>query len=103
MRSRRPAVIAGQRFEARASVGTMAKTTRPPQDFSVASITEVATPGTTRWNLKRFQDFVIAHELLHLRVPNHGKVFKALMTAHVPRWREHEKHRLAGKRSGVSR
>ena len=36
-----------------------------------------------------FQDFVIAHELLHLRVPNHGKLFKALMTAHVPNWREH--------------
>jgi predicted metal-dependent hydrolase len=34
-----------------------------------------------------FQDFVIAHELLHLRVPNHGKLFKALMSAHVPRWR----------------
>ena len=37
-----------------------------------------------------FQNFVIAHELLHLRVPNHGKLFKALMTAHVPDWREHE-------------
>ena len=36
-----------------------------------------------------FQDFVIAHELLHLRVPNHGKLFKALMTAYVPDWREH--------------
>jgi predicted metal-dependent hydrolase len=34
-----------------------------------------------------FQDFVIAHELLHLRVPNHGRLFKALMTAHVPNWR----------------
>ena len=34
-----------------------------------------------------FQDFVIAHELLHLRVPNHGRLFKALMSAHVPRWR----------------
>ena len=34
-----------------------------------------------------FQDFVVAHELLHLRVPNHGKLFKALMTAHVPNWR----------------
>ena len=33
-----------------------------------------------------FQDFVIAHELLHLRVPNHGKLFKALMTVHVPNW-----------------
>ena len=36
-----------------------------------------------------FQNFVIAHELLHLRVPNHGRLFKALMTAHVPYWREH--------------
>ena len=36
-----------------------------------------------------FQDFVIAHELLHLRVPNHGKLFKALMTAHVPGWSKH--------------
>lgn len=34
-----------------------------------------------------FQDFVIAHELLHLKVPNHGKVFKALMNAHLPGWR----------------
>jgi predicted metal-dependent hydrolase len=34
-----------------------------------------------------FQDFVVAHELLHLRVPNHGRLFKALMTAHVPDWR----------------
>ncbi len=35
-----------------------------------------------------FQDFVIAHELLHLRVPNHGRLFKALMTTHVPNWRQ---------------
>lgn len=37
-----------------------------------------------------FQDFVIAHELLHLKVPNHGRVFKALMSAHIPGWRELE-------------
>lgn len=37
-----------------------------------------------------FQDFVIAHELLHLRVPNHGKVFKALMSVHVPGWRAYD-------------
>lgn len=36
---------------------------------------------------ERFQDFVIVHELLHLKVPNHGRLFKALMTAHVPNWR----------------
>jgi predicted metal-dependent hydrolase len=34
-----------------------------------------------------FQDFVVAHELLHLRVPNHGRLFTALMTAHMPGWR----------------
>lgn len=34
-----------------------------------------------------FQDFVIVHELLHLRVPNHGRLFKALMSASVPGWR----------------
>ena len=35
----------------------------------------------------QFVDFVIAHELLHLRVPNHGKLFTTLMTVHVPNWR----------------
>lgn len=50
-----------------------------------------------------FQDFVIAHELLHLRIPNHGKLFKALMTAYVPRWREHDKHRLGSSPGSISR
>ena len=34
-----------------------------------------------------FQEYVIVHELLHLRVPNHGKLFKSLLTAYVPNWR----------------
>jgi hypothetical protein len=29
-----------------------------------------------------------AHELLHLRVAAHGRLFKALMSLHVPNWRE---------------
>lgn len=34
-----------------------------------------------------FQDFVIVHELLHMRIPNHGRLFKATMSAHVPSWK----------------
>lgn len=33
-----------------------------------------------------FCDYVIVHELLHLEVPNHGKLFKSLMRAYVPNW-----------------
>lgn len=36
---------------------------------------------------KGFQDFVILHELLHLRIPNHGRLFKAVMTSHLPGWK----------------
>lgn len=45
---------------------------------------------------KGFQDFVIVHELLHLRVPNHGRLYKALMAAYVPDWKRHDSRRLAG-------
>lgn len=42
---------------------------------------------------EQFQDYVIVHELLHLRFPTHGRVFKAFLTAHVPAWREMESRR----------
>jgi predicted metal-dependent hydrolase len=29
------------------------------------------------------QDYVIVHELLHFHVPNHGKLWKVLMLAHL--------------------
>jgi predicted metal-dependent hydrolase len=32
---------------------------------------------------KKFQEYVIVHELLHLKVPNHGKLFKALLKTHL--------------------
>lgn len=38
-----------------------------------------------------FQDYVIVHELLHLRYRDHGKQFKAMMTALVPNWQELER------------
>ncbi len=34
-----------------------------------------------------FQDFVIVHELLHLRLPTHGRLFTVLMNYYVPGWR----------------
>ena len=33
-----------------------------------------------------FRRVVIVHELLHLLVPNHGKLFKTLLSAYVPDW-----------------
>jgi predicted metal-dependent hydrolase len=39
---------------------------------------------------ERFQDYVIVHELLHLRARTHGRLFKALMSAHIPEWRDLE-------------
>lgn len=50
-----------------------------------------------------FQDFVIAHELLHLRVPNHGKLFKALMSVHVPNWRKLDALRLSSRSPNTSK
>jgi len=35
---------------------------------------------------RTFQEFVIVHELLHLQIPNHGKLFKSLMNAYLPGW-----------------
>src|SRR5262249_52295241 len=34
-----------------------------------------------------FQEYVIVHELLHLRVPNHSKLFRASLMAHLPEQR----------------
>ena len=33
-----------------------------------------------------FREYVIVHELLHLKVPNHGKLFKTLLRAYLPEY-----------------
>ena len=33
-------------------------------------------------------EFVIVHELVHLLVPNHSKLFKSFMSAYLPDWEE---------------
>ena len=49
-----------------------------------------STGGTVSFNSDllgqpaAFRDYVIVHELLHLRVPNHGKLFKSLLRAYLP-------------------
>ena len=36
-------------------------------------------------------DYVIVHELLHLKIPDHGRGFQAMMSAWVPDWMEMER------------
>jgi predicted metal-dependent hydrolase len=40
---------------------------------------------------RQLGDYVIVHELLHFSVPNHGKLWKALMRAHLGNWEEVER------------
>lgn len=48
---------------------------------------------------KELGEFVIVHELVHLLVPNHGRVFKSFMYAYMPDWevRERQLQAHAGK------
>lgn len=45
---------------------------------------------------KHFREYVVAHEVLHLSVPNHGKLFKSLMSAFVPGWEGIARGRVSG-------
>jgi hypothetical protein len=49
------------------------------------------TLNTALCNLPRaLAEYVVLHELVHLRIFNHGKEFKALMAAHMPDYAERE-------------
>lgn len=39
---------------------------------------------------KELGHFVMVHELIHLKVPNHGKLFKSLMATYVPNYEKLE-------------
>ena len=36
-------------------------------------------------------EYVIVHELVHLLVPNHGKLYKAYMSSYIPDWQNRKK------------
>jgi len=40
---------------------------------------------------RRLVEYVICHELLHLRVPTHTRVYRLLLSQHIPDWRERER------------
>jgi predicted metal-dependent hydrolase len=40
---------------------------------------------------KKIGEYVIVHELLHFNVPNHGKLWKSLMTAYLGDYERLEK------------
>ena len=40
-------------------------------------------------------DYLIVHELAHLKFPNHGKGFQLLMDMTIPDWRRREKQLAA--------
>jgi predicted metal-dependent hydrolase len=39
---------------------------------------------------KELQDYVITHELLHFHAPNHGKLWKSVMRAHLAEYEQLE-------------
>jgi len=48
-------------------------------------------------------NYVIVHELLHFDVPNHGKLWKSLMRAHVGDWERCEEFlRIQAEKTGKS-
>ena len=51
------------------------------------------TLNTDLFNLpEALTEFVIVHELVHLLVPNHGKLFKGYMSAYLPDWEDRQNH-----------
>lgn len=36
---------------------------------------------------REFGEYVIVHELLHMKIPNHSKLFKSLLRIYLPDWR----------------
>lgn len=40
---------------------------------------------------KELQTYVIVHELLHLKIPHHNKLFYTLLNSYIPNWKTLDK------------
>ena len=48
---------------------------------------------------RKLGEYVILHELMHLRTPNHGALWKSYMNAYMPEWEKYdEKLKKLGER-----
>jgi predicted metal-dependent hydrolase len=39
---------------------------------------------------RHLAEYVVCHELLHLQVPSHNKLYRLVLSRHIPDWRERE-------------
>ncbi len=99
MRRRRPEDLKGEVRQWAATIGVV------PKRVQIQKMTRKWASCSTsgRIYLSRdllresrvFREIVIVHELLHLSVPNHGKLFKSLMSAYLPDWEVRARGRVA--------
>ncbi len=93
MKKRTNRVEAAHAFKERVSAWALKVRVKPKQ-VRLQSMTRkwasCSTEGRVSFSLDllqepiSFQDYVIVHELIHLKVPNHGKLFRSLLMAHLP-------------------
>jgi predicted metal-dependent hydrolase len=58
---------------------------------SCSSRDNITLNSRLTWLSPHLAEYVVLHELVHLKVFNHGKEFKAMMSAHMPDWVERER------------
>jgi predicted metal-dependent hydrolase len=58
---------------------------------SCSSRDNITLNSRLTWLPPQLAEYVVLHELVHLKVFNHGKDFKAMMSAHMPDWAERER------------
>lgn len=69
------------RLDTRVQAVTIRKMSRKWASCSTAG--RLTFDESLLWRPRDLQDYVIVHELLHVSVPNHGKLWKSLMRAHL--------------------